>query len=89
MEIVDLTMAISPLTRVFPGSPQPAFIQWSTFGVHGYDSEVMHMSTHTGTHMDAPSHFAPGRASIDQVPVYAPIRFAGHEAGDFFFVAQN
>ena len=68
MEIVDLTMAISPLTRVFPGSPQPAFIKWSTFGVHGYDSEVMHMSTHTGTHMDAPSHFAPGRASIDQVP---------------------
>jgi kynurenine formamidase len=67
MEIVDLTMAVSPLTRVFPGSPQPAFIQWSTFGVHGYDSEVMHMSTHTGTHMDAPSHFAPGRASIDQV----------------------
>ena len=68
MEIVDLTMAISPLTRVFPGSPQPAFIKWSTFGVHGYDSEVMHMSTHTGTHMDAPSHFAPGMASIDQVP---------------------
>ncbi len=28
-------------------------------------------------------------ASIDQVPVYAPIRFAGHEAGDFFFVARN
>jgi hypothetical protein len=27
-------------------------------------------------------------ASIDQVPVYAPIRFAGHEAGDFFFVAR-
>lgn len=28
-------------------------------------------------------------ASIDQIPVYAPIRFAGHEAGDFFFVARN
>ena len=68
MEVVDLTMEVSSLTRVFPGSPQPAFIRWSTFGVHGYDSEVMHMSTHTGTHMDAPSHFAPGRASIDQVP---------------------
>ena len=68
MEIVDLTIPISPSTRVFPGSPQPAFIRWSTFAVHGYDSEVMHMSTHTGTHMDAPSHFAPGRASIDQVP---------------------
>jgi uncharacterized caspase-like protein len=28
-------------------------------------------------------------ASIDQIPVYAPIRFAGHEAGDFFFVARQ
>ncbi|MBL8772627.1 MAG: caspase family protein [Phenylobacterium sp.] len=28
-------------------------------------------------------------ASIDQIPVYAPIRFAGHEAGDFFFVTKN
>ena len=28
-------------------------------------------------------------ASIEQVPVYAPIRFAGHEAGDFFFVPQT
>jgi hypothetical protein len=25
-------------------------------------------------------------ADIDQVPMYAPISFAGHEAGDFFFV---
>jgi hypothetical protein len=25
-------------------------------------------------------------ADIDQVPTYAPMSFAGHEAGDFFFV---
>jgi kynurenine formamidase len=28
----------------------------------------MFMSTHTGTHVDAPSHFAPGLASIDRIP---------------------
>ena len=67
MQVIDLTMTVSPSTRVFPGSPQPSFIPWSTFAAHGYDSEVMHMSTHTGTHMDAPSHFAPGRASVDQI----------------------
>lgn len=66
--LVDFTMAVSPSTRVFPGSPRPSFIEWSTFGVHGYDSEVMHKSTHTGAHIDAPSHFVPGRASIDQIP---------------------
>lgn len=26
------------------------------------------MSTHTGTHMDAPSHFIPGKPSIDCIP---------------------
>jgi hypothetical protein len=28
-------------------------------------------------------------SEIEQVPVYAPIRFAGHEAGDFFFVPES
>lgn len=29
------------------------------------------------------------RADIRQVPEYAPIKFAGHESGDFFFVRSN
>ena len=28
-------------------------------------------------------------SEIEQVPTYAPIRFAGHEAGDFFFVPTS
>lgn len=68
MRVVDLTMRITPSVRVFPGSPQPSFIQWSRFDSQGYDSEAMFMSTHTGTHMDAPSHFAPGMPSIDMIP---------------------
>ncbi|HJS68865.1 MAG TPA: cyclase family protein [Nitrososphaera sp.] len=68
MRIIDLTMRITPSIRVFPGSPQPSFIPWSSFDSHGYDSEAMFMSTHTGTHVDAPSHFAPGRANIDAIP---------------------
>jgi arylformamidase len=67
MQVIDLTRRISPSIRVFPGSPQPCFIQWSKFDHHGYDSEVMFMSTHTGTHVDAPCHFKPGLASIDMI----------------------
>jgi arylformamidase len=67
MQVIDLTMRISSSIRVFPGSPQPCFIQWSKFDCHGYDSEVMFMSTHTGTHVDAPCHFKPGLASIDMI----------------------
>jgi arylformamidase len=65
--VIDLTMRITPSIRVYPGSPQPSFIPWSKFDRHGYDSEAMFMSTHTGTHVDAPSHFKPGLASIDMI----------------------
>jgi arylformamidase len=67
MQVIDLTMKITPSIRVFPGSPQPSFIPWSRFDVNGYDSEAMFMSTHTGTHVDAPCHFKSGLASIDMI----------------------
>lgn len=69
MNVIDLTREISPNVKVFPGSPHPLFIRWSKFDIHGYDSEVMFMSTHTGTHMDAPCHFIRNCKSIDQIDV--------------------
>jgi arylformamidase len=62
-------MEIVPSMRVFPGSPQPSFIEWSKFEIHGYSSEVMFLSTHTGTHIDAPSHFIPDSRTIDRIKV--------------------
>jgi arylformamidase len=62
-------MEICPSMRVFPGSPQPSFIEWSKFEIHGYSSEVMFLSTHTGTHIDAPSHFIPDSRTIDKIKV--------------------
>ena len=67
MKVIDLTMRIKPSMRVFPGSPKPSFISWSRFDIHGYNSELMFMSTHTGTHVDAPSHFASNMPSIDKI----------------------
>jgi arylformamidase len=67
--ILDLTREVRNETRVFPGSPLPKFITWTKMDVHNYDSEVIFMSTHTGTHMDAPSHFASNASSIDKISV--------------------
>ncbi len=67
--IVDLTREVRNDTKVFPGSPLPKFISWTKIDIHNYDSEVMFMSTHTGTHMDAPSHFVKDLSSIDKVQV--------------------
>jgi len=69
MKIVDLTLEITSDMISFPGYPMPTFIKWSKFETQGYVSEVMFLSTHTGTHMDAPFHFDPGGPTIDQVEV--------------------
>jgi arylformamidase len=69
LRVIDLTMEIVPSMRVFPGSPQPSFIVWSKFDIQGYYSEVMFLSTHTGTHIDAPSHFIQHSRTIDKIRV--------------------
>lgn len=69
MKPVDMTLAISAKTPTFPGSPEPGFLSWSDLGRDGYNLEVMFMSTHTGTHLDAPYHFAKGGKKVDQIPV--------------------
>lgn len=67
--IIDLTRQIDVNTKVFPGYPQPSVITWSKINVQGYDSEVVFLSTHTSTHMDAPSHFIADAHSIDMIDV--------------------
>ncbi|MGB7883760.1 MAG: cyclase family protein, partial [Nitrososphaeraceae archaeon] len=69
MPVIDLSLEIDSKLQVFPGSPQPLFVKWTRYDMHSYDSEIMMMSTHTGTHMDAPSHFVAHSQSIDMVEV--------------------
>jgi len=70
MKIVDLTLGITSDMITFPGYPSPTFLKWSKFEIQGYISEVVFLSTHTGTHMDAPFHFAPSGPTIDQIEVH-------------------
>lgn len=69
MKLVDLTLEITSDMITFPGYPMPTFIKWSNFETQGYVSETMFLSTHTGTHMDAPFHFDPNGQTIDQVEI--------------------
>ena len=69
MKIVDLTLEITSDMITFPGYPMPTYIKWSKFETQGYVSEVVFLSTHAGTHMDAPFHFNPNGQTIDQVKV--------------------
>ena len=69
MKPVDLTLTISETLPTFPGSPGPQFISWSELKSDGYNLELLFMSSHTGTHMDAPFHFVSSGAKIHEIPV--------------------
>lgn len=69
MKPIDLTLTISESIPSFPGSPKPQFILWSGIKEDGYNLELLFLSSHTGTHLDAPYHFVKNGLKIDQIPL--------------------
>ena len=67
MKILDLTLTISDKIPTFPGSPKPNFIPWERIKDNGYNLELLFLSSHTGTHLDAPYHFLEKGAKIHEI----------------------
>ena len=67
MKVIDLTLTVSNKIPTFPGSPQPNFIPWENVKEDGYNLELLFLSSHTGTHMDAPHHFLEKGAKIHEI----------------------
>jgi kynurenine formamidase len=63
----DLTLTISEKIPTFPGSPQPRFVEWAELKKDKYNLEMLFMSSHTGTHIDAPYHFVKNGKKIHQI----------------------
>ncbi len=68
-EILDLTMPFSEKTIPVPGHPYPEFEPLTTLERDGVRNTTMTISIHTGTHIDAPSHFIEDGATIDEIPI--------------------
>jgi arylformamidase len=64
----DLTAMLQSHMPVWPTSPLPVFEPIGILARDGYTIERVSCLTHTGTHMDAPSHFLEDGATIDQIP---------------------
>ena len=69
MQIIDLTHTIHPDITVYPGTPKPVFDKANTIKNNGFAEMKLTMVTHTGTHIDAPSHILEGKKSLDDFPV--------------------
>ena len=69
MKVIDLTLTVSEKIPTFPGSPKPHFIKWETISKDGYNLELLFLSTHTGTHIDAPFHFVKNGKKFMRLPL--------------------
>ncbi len=67
MKLLDLTLTVSENIPIFPGSPQPSFVQDKNIKNDGYNSELLFLSSHTGTHLDAPYHFQEKGEKIHEI----------------------
>ena len=76
MKPIDLTLTISKKLPSFPGSPIPQFVPWSKIKTDGYNLELLFLSSHSGTHMDAPFHFVKNGSKIHQIKVNRLVRDA-------------
>jgi arylformamidase len=66
MVIYDVTRLLAPGMIVYPGDIIPSWIQED----HGqYLITDLHMSSHTGTHIDAPAHYLRNGQTVDRIPL--------------------
>jgi arylformamidase len=66
MRLIDVTRPLKKDMLVYPGDVIPSFSQVD----HGrYLISDIYMSTHTGTHIDAPAHYLKSGNTIDTIPL--------------------
>ena len=66
MKIIDITRPLSEDILIYPGDKRPVFRQ---VDCGHYLISDLQMSTHTGTHIDAPFHYLKAGDTIDSIPL--------------------
>ncbi len=73
MEIIDISWPIDPAMTAYKDKQLVAFEQLKTFERDHVRESVIRLGSHSGTHIDAPSHFMADGMYIDQVPLSTTI----------------
>ena len=67
-KIYDISLTIYPGMLVWPGQPQVAMDTVKSIAQGGSSNvSLLHIGTHTATHVDAPRHFISGAPGIDSI----------------------
>ena len=67
--IIDLSYPLQSDMLVYPGHERPVFQWLGKLNSEGYNLTRVSMNVHTGTHVDAPSHFIDDGSTMDNVPL--------------------
>ncbi len=68
MTIVDISVPLKNAMTVYRGNPLVRIRPAMTLRRDGVNLSELCLGSHTGTHVDAPSHFIAGGKTIDQMP---------------------
>src|SRR6185312_190939 len=66
--VIDLSMPLDERTPYYPGDPAPRLCVATTIARDGFNVTSLDVSSHLGTHCDAPYHFLEEGARIDELP---------------------
>jgi len=69
MKIIDLSHTLEANMPVFPGTEGPILNEICKMESHGFREKLLTMYSHTGTHMDAPSHMLKDGKNLDDFEV--------------------
>jgi len=67
--IHDVSVPLVPGLAVFPGDPPIGVERVQQAGDAPYGLSRLSLTTHSGTHVDAPAHFVAGGATVDALPL--------------------
>ena len=69
MRIIDLSHPIHPTKPVYPGTAPPSIAATAALDKDGFEEHQITFTTHTGTHVDAPSHMLADAETLDRLPL--------------------
>lgn len=67
-KVVDLTYTLTPEFPTFAGTPGIEMTPDKDYAADGYKILKLTIYEHSGTHIDAPAHFAEGADAVDKLP---------------------
>ena len=66
-KVIDISVGISPDMLIYPGDPKPQIETISSIETDGAKVSSISFGSHTGTHIDAPSHIFEDGVTIDRI----------------------